>query len=101
MTNSSILKSAGADHCVNTSRMRFWAFSYSIGEPCERSVQVSMYFIDASVCLTFTVYPKRLTRGRAIAAFGDLARQFRWNNVVVPAVKSQTAQEDPEFVPSD
>jgi hypothetical protein len=28
-----------------TSRMRFCAFSYSIGDPCGRSVQVSMYFI--------------------------------------------------------
>ena len=25
--------------------IRFWAFSYSIGDPCGRSVQVSMYFI--------------------------------------------------------
>src|SRR6476620_9319656 len=45
MTNNSILKLAGAFHCVNTSRIRFWAFSYSMGEPCGRSDQVSMYFI--------------------------------------------------------
>src|ERR1044071_113206 len=47
ITNNSILKFAGAFHCVNTSRIRFWAFSYSVGEPCGRSDQVSMYFIDA------------------------------------------------------
>src|SRR5215470_17611014 len=47
ITNSSILKLAGAFHCVKTSRIRFWAFSYSIGEPCGRSDQVSMYFIGA------------------------------------------------------
>src|ERR1041385_72053 len=31
--------------------MRFWAFSYSIGEPCGRSVQVSMYFMGVLVGL--------------------------------------------------
>src|SRR6478672_2780795 len=45
MTNSPILKLPGAFHWVNTSSMRFCAFSYSIGEPCGRSFQVSMYFI--------------------------------------------------------
>src|SRR6266568_9274702 len=45
ITNNSILKLAGAFHCVKTSRIRFWAFSYSMGEPCGRSDQVSMYFI--------------------------------------------------------
>src|SRR5665213_1479620 len=45
MTKASILKLPGAFHCVNTSRMRFCAFSYSIAEPCGRSVQFSMYFI--------------------------------------------------------
>src|SRR5712672_2835070 len=44
-TNDSILKLAGAFHCVKTSRIRFWAFSYSRGEPCERSNQLIMYFI--------------------------------------------------------
>jgi hypothetical protein len=39
------LKLAGAFHCVKTSRIRFWAFSYSIGDPCGRSNQLSMYFI--------------------------------------------------------
>src|SRR4051794_11904831 len=29
--------------------MRFWAFSYSIGDPCERSLQVSMYFTVSSL----------------------------------------------------
>src|SRR3981081_4635079 len=45
ITNNSILKLPGAFHCVKTSRIRFCAFSYSIGDPCGRSVQVSMYFI--------------------------------------------------------
>jgi hypothetical protein len=30
---------------TNTSRIRFWAFSYSTGEPCVRSNQLTMYFI--------------------------------------------------------
>ena len=46
---SPILKLAGAFHCVKTSRIRFWAFSYSIGEPCGRSDHVSMYFIGCYV----------------------------------------------------
>src|ERR1041385_3358210 len=54
MTNSSILKLLGAFHWVKTSRILFWAFSYSIGEPCERSVQVSMYFIDVLVGLVLS-----------------------------------------------
>src|SRR5215210_5850145 len=45
MTNSSILKVSGAFHCVKTSRIRFWAFSYSMGEPCGRSNQLITYFI--------------------------------------------------------
>src|ERR1700704_6144716 len=45
MTNISILKLSGAFHWVKTSRIRFWAFSYSIGDPCERSFQVTTYFI--------------------------------------------------------
>src|SRR3954462_6432300 len=44
ITNSSILKLSGAFHCVKTSNIRFCAFSYSIGEPCERSDQLSIYF---------------------------------------------------------
>src|SRR5690349_5066292 len=46
ITNNSILKLEGAFHWVKTSKIRFCAFSYSIGEPCGRSDQVSMYFID-------------------------------------------------------
>src|SRR5205814_10357261 len=45
MTNTSILKLAGAFHWRNTSRIRVCAFSYSAGEPCERSTQLIMYFI--------------------------------------------------------
>src|ERR1039458_1093637 len=45
ITKNSILKLAGAFHWPNTSRIRFWAFSYSIGEPCGRSNQLIMYFM--------------------------------------------------------
>src|SRR5436190_15285526 len=50
MTNSSILKLSGAFHCVKTSRIRFWACSYSIGDPCGRSNQLIMYFIGILSC---------------------------------------------------
>src|SRR4029078_5054672 len=43
MTKNSILKLAGAFHCPKTSRIRFWAFSYSMGEPCGRSNQLITY----------------------------------------------------------
>src|SRR6266542_2018515 len=46
ITKNSILKLAGAFHWPNTSRTRFWAFSYSMGEPCGRSNQLITYFID-------------------------------------------------------
>src|SRR5712692_6416784 len=45
ITKNSILKLAGAFHCPNTSRIRFWAFSYSMGEPSGRSNQLITYFI--------------------------------------------------------
>src|SRR5437773_5051948 len=45
ITKNSILKLAGAFHSPNTSRIRFWAFSYSMGEPCGRSNQLITYFI--------------------------------------------------------
>src|SRR5690242_9782720 len=45
ITKKSILKLPGAFHWPKTSRMRFWAFSYSIGEPCGRSNQLITYFI--------------------------------------------------------
>src|SRR5205085_11231809 len=45
MTKKSILKLLGAFHWPNTSRIRFWAFSYSTGEPCGRSDQLITYFI--------------------------------------------------------
>src|SRR6185295_18291141 len=46
ITKKSILKLPGAFHCPKTSRIRFWAFSYSIGEPWGRSNQLSTYFIE-------------------------------------------------------
>src|SRR6478735_6647617 len=45
ITKKSILKLPGAFHWPKTSRIRFWAFSYSIGEPCGRSNQLITYFI--------------------------------------------------------
>src|SRR6266481_5449402 len=45
ITKKSILKLPGAFHWPKTSRIRFWAFSYSSGEPCGRSYQLIMYFI--------------------------------------------------------
>src|SRR4051812_5170489 len=45
ITKKSILKLAGAFHWPKTSRIRFWAFSYSMGEPCGRSNQLMMYFM--------------------------------------------------------
>jgi hypothetical protein len=45
MTKDSILKLAGAFHGLKTSRIRFCAFSYSMGVPCGRSFQVIMYFM--------------------------------------------------------
>src|SRR5665213_345368 len=50
ITKNSILKLAGAFHCPKTSRIRFWAFSYSMGEPCERSNQLITYFIEFPLC---------------------------------------------------
>src|SRR6478672_1895617 len=45
ITKNSILKLAGAFHWPNTSRIRFWAFSYSKDEPCGRSNQLITYFM--------------------------------------------------------
>src|SRR5689334_6696614 len=45
ITKKSILKLPGRCHCPKTSRIRFCAFSYSIGEPCGRSNQLITYFI--------------------------------------------------------
>src|SRR5467141_2071332 len=52
ITKNSILKLAGAFHCPNTSRIRFWAFSYSAGEPCGRSFQLITYFISSPYFMT-------------------------------------------------
>src|SRR5829696_1946899 len=85
MTNNSILKLEGASHWVKTSRMRFWAFSYSIGEPCGRSFQVIMYFVDICVLPSDwspLVIPLRLTPSVVVdglgqeAVFGDRQRRL-------------------------
>src|SRR5437868_14118822 len=46
ITKKSILKLPGAFHWPKTSRILFWAFSYSIGEPCGRSDQLITYFMS-------------------------------------------------------
>src|SRR5262245_20397137 len=45
ITKNSTLKLPGLLHWPKTSRMRSWAFSYSMGEPCGRSNQLITYFI--------------------------------------------------------
>src|SRR3972149_11926008 len=66
-TNNSILNPAGAFHEPNTSSIRFWAFSYSAGEPCGRSNQLIMYFIAVLLIVlvlgTIAVWPIRLQQG--------------------------------------
>src|SRR5690349_12537619 len=80
ITNISILKLAGAFHCRNTSSIRFCAFSYSIGEPCERSHQLSMYFIGQA---------RRAGVGMASAMSCDLPSARRWSHSL-PAVADQS-----------
>src|SRR6185436_17818530 len=71
ITNNSILKLAGAFHWVNTSRIRFWAFSYSIGEPWGRSDQVSMYFMRCfrQTAWTFRGWRSGLTPCASIGSY--------------------------------
>src|SRR3981081_842783 len=79
ITKNSILKLAGAFHCPNTSRIRFWAFSYSMGEPCGRSNQLITYFI----CFLSS---KQLPFGRAnlagiMAAIGAIVYRGRLDDL--------------------
>jgi hypothetical protein len=46
MTKDRILKLAGVFQGLKTSRIRFCAFSYSMGEPWGRSFHVIMYCIE-------------------------------------------------------
>jgi len=46
------LELAGDFHGLKTSRIRFCAFSYSMGEPCGRSFQVIMYCIPSTSSFT-------------------------------------------------
>src|SRR6266567_9539774 len=68
ITKNSILKLAGAFHSPNTSRIRFWAFSYSMGEPCGRSNQLITYFIGI---LLIVLVSERLQFGRANVNYAD------------------------------
>src|SRR5436190_21894106 len=63
ITKNSILKLAGAFHWPNTSRIRFWAFSYSMGEPCGRSNQLITYFTGIYLLMCWS--SERLLFGRA------------------------------------
>src|SRR6266496_373694 len=74
ITKNSILKLAGAFHCPNTSRIRFWAFSYSMGEPCGRSNQLITYFIGILLIVlvpgtiaVWTGYRQGLATGEGLA----------------------------------
>jgi hypothetical protein len=79
ITKNSISKLSGASHCPNTSRIRFWAFSYSMGEPCGRSNQLITYFI--SRLLDELKSPERLLFGRAIQGTDGQAcdAAFAWS----------------------
>src|SRR5437879_3006428 len=62
MTNDSILKFAGAFHGLKTSKIRFCAFSYSMGVPCGRSFQVIIYFMIFLLSFFCDDLPRRLWR---------------------------------------
>ena len=53
------LKIGGGSHWRNTSSIRFWAFSYSMAEPCGRSFQVIMYFMPFS-SVNFQLYRRAI-----------------------------------------
>src|SRR3954447_16354885 len=89
ITNNSILKLPGASHCVKTSRMRFWAFSYSMGEPWGRSFQVIMYFDDMCVLLSVRWEPHPRETIVSATGIGDL-----WN-----PLRSAAARITPAFRP--
>src|SRR6185437_1703773 len=71
-TKNSTLKLAGAFHLPNTSRIRFWAFSYSIGEPCGRSNQLITYFIDILLSRVEIVRKAPIQRSQLWAASGSM-----------------------------
>jgi hypothetical protein len=54
------LKLAGAFHGLKTSKIRFCAFSYSLGVPCGRSFQVIMYFMIFLSCAFYDDLPPSL-----------------------------------------
>ena len=65
ITKKSILKWSGFFHWPNTSRIRFWAFSYSIGEPC--GLEPADYVFHLHLCGLRRHSPKQLrTRNRTI-----------------------------------
>src|ERR1700759_4050163 len=81
MTNARILKLAGAFHGLKTSRIRFWAFSYSMGEPCGRSNQLITYFMLILCCASQEVF--NLTSGArvqppggSITGHADTVKEF-------------------------
>src|SRR6266851_1520938 len=85
MTNDSILKLAGALHGLKTSRIRFCAFSYSMGVPCGRSFQVIMYFMIFSplshfVTICPVAYRDGLAPGHGEAWGKDTLARSDWNS---------------------
>src|SRR5437868_10127670 len=84
MTNDSILKFAGAFHELKTSKIRFCAFSYSMGVPCGRSFQVIMYFmiflLSHFVTICHVVYIDGLAIGHWEAWGKDTLARSDWNS---------------------
>src|SRR6201981_624382 len=84
ITNDSILKLAGAFQGLKTSRIRFCAFSYSMGVPCGRSFQVIMYFMICLLSRIVTICPVAYTDGLATGhgeAWGkDTLARSDWNS---------------------
>src|SRR5205823_3575033 len=76
MTNDSILKFAGAFHELKTSKIRFCAFSYSMGVPCGRSFQVLSHFV--TIC--HGVYRDGLAIGHREAWGKDTLARSDWNS---------------------
>src|SRR6266496_1423767 len=85
MTNDSILKFAGAFHGLKTSKIRFCAFSYSMGVPCGRSFQVIMYFMIFLLFHFVTICPVVYRDGLAIAHGKGVGARILWPTRIATA----------------
>src|SRR4029079_5802283 len=95
ITKKSILKLPGAFHWPNTSRIRFWAFSYSIGEPCGRSNQLITYLI-----LSSSIQMLRLMTTVQVYLIGHRGigqRALRWKNWLSAADRERHAIGNPVY----